>query len=238
MDHQPLDIVIPVHNAPEYLDQCLKTLFLYTPLNLINHIFLVDDDSDTATKLLLDKYRNNPLFSVMTMPNRSWFTRTANAGLKATSTSKVLLLNSDLEFMKPEGKSWLEEMLEVMRESDANLVGSWFWETLGWSDGKTRWVYKEPPEYATGHCWLLTRRCFETVGFLDETQAKNIHFNSDVAYCHALVDSGLKVVVSYLAPVHHHDHKSLNLEDVELSHRLTFQDLMGDTTPVKIAIDA
>jgi GT2 family glycosyltransferase len=91
----PIDIVIPVYNAPEHVRRCIDSVLAH------NHddcrITLIDDGSpDPGIAALFAELRNRRLLQLTLLRNDSnrGFIATANRGI-AGSSADVVLLNSD-----------------------------------------------------------------------------------------------------------------------------------------------
>lgn len=92
----PIDIIIPIHNAPVETSRCVASV-----LNSMcegDQVLLVDDGSEQETGDICNQFERS--FSdrvrVIRHPKGSGFTKAANRGLRSVSLDKnVLLLNSD-----------------------------------------------------------------------------------------------------------------------------------------------
>jgi len=204
-----VDIVIPIHNALDFFKKCLQTILENTDKDLINSFIFVDDFSGQETKNFIkefvEKEKNNYSFKIFQTDKQKWFTRASNIGLRASIADRVILINTDTEV----GIGWLEELQNVMDETDALLVGS-----LYHPESPTRYAEQIEPNYVTGHCWLLKKEAFTIVGYLDEVHPDAIHINSDRYYSYSVNRAGHKPVYSYHSIVHHHGSRSWNAGNV------------------------
>ena len=211
--HPQTDIVIPVHNALEYIKPCIDSLFEKTK-NF--RLILVDDHSDIdTTTYLLGVLLRQPTALYVRTAQQKWFTRASNIGLRLARTRKTILLNSDCVL----GDNWLQEMHDVWTEAEprdkdgfkVGLVGS------HQSDEEPRrWGEYTEPGYVTGHCLLLDIPILGAVAdgrgtpgwYLDEAHQDAIHINSDRYLSYELNRMGFRTVASFKAAVGHHGGKS------------------------------
>ena len=95
------DILIPIYNAPEWVNICVYSLIINTPKEYINKIYLLDDNSNEYTKNCLKNLKNKygNIIEIITNKTNMGFVRNCNNGMKLSMKDKkadcVLLLNSD-----------------------------------------------------------------------------------------------------------------------------------------------
>jgi len=113
-----VEIVICVHNALEYLKNCLESISINT---IIEHnIILIDDCSEKETEVYLKSYCTQNNVSLTRNEIRLGYTKSVNIALKSSSSEYVVLLNSDTIVTK----NWIEKMLNLYkREHKLALVG-------------------------------------------------------------------------------------------------------------------
>ena len=214
-----IDVVVPIHDAWPYAEKCLTTL-LDTSSPWIRNLVIVDDASSLETKAALmtwiTEQGSQARVVLLKTKKQQWFTRAANIGLRATIAPYVALINSDCELRE----GWLTEMFRVMQASESVLVGAFFEP-----QNVNAWKCAVAPEYVTGHCWLVDRRAFDLVGFLDEQRNDAIHINSDRYFCYALERVGQRVAYAYHANVIHHGSKSWDPRQLGRVLQLTKEDL-------------
>lgn len=100
----PLSIVVPVHNAPEALAECLDSVIGQTTFPA--ELLIIDDAStDPAIAPLLAQYGKRSGVRILVNESNLGFTATANRGLRET-TGDMVLLNSDVVV----GPRWLENL--------------------------------------------------------------------------------------------------------------------------------
>lgn len=103
-----VDIVVPIYNAYEYTQECIKSILKNTNLQQ-NTLLLINDKSpDERIMPMLKKYANeNSNLNIVVLENEenSGFVKTVNRGMKY-SNNDVILLNSDTEVTK----NWIEKI--------------------------------------------------------------------------------------------------------------------------------
>ena len=206
--HPQTDIVIPAHNAYEFLVSCIESVFKYTE-NF--RLILVDDYSDEeTTKFLMRMMLLMPTALYIRTGQQKWFTRASNLGLRLVRTERCVLLNSDCVV----DKGWLDELYDVWAESASakftgkgvGLVGSHLS-----AEEPRRWGIYVEPGYVTGHCLLVSIPILDEIAtrrgsagwYLDEVHREAIHINSDRFLSYELNRAGYTTVASFKAAVGH-----------------------------------
>lgn len=207
------DIVLPVHDALDYTQACVDSVFKHTPA--LNRLIIVDDHSDiVTTAYLLSVLVNHPSTLYIRTGTQRWFTRASNLGLRLVRTQRCVLLNSDCVV----DRDWLEEMYAVWDEYSTTrperkvgLVGS---HQSG--EEPRRWGEYQEPGYVTGHALLLDVPVLSEMSerrgmcgwYLDEVNTNAIHINSDRFLSYELNRAGYATIASFKAAVGHHGGKS------------------------------
>lgn len=206
-----IDLVVPVHNAREWLRKCIDSVRAYTPL--LGRTIIVDDFSDAETEAecrIIAKEDKNVI--LIRSERQRWFTRASNLGLRMIRTPQCVLLNSDCEV----GSGWLEELLACWQEASSQglhvgLVGS----TLSEPEQR-RWADITYPGYVTGHCYVFSMEAITDMSvrrgtpgiYLDETRQDCIHISSDRMLCWDMNKTGWATIASMKAAVGHHGFRS------------------------------
>lgn len=184
-------IVVCVHNAHDDVQRCLRALQEHT--DLTEHtLVVVDDGSDEPTaNLVRDVVAEIPGARLIRHDQAAGYTMAATAGIEASDTPFVVLLNSDTV----PTTGWLERLLACMTADPRTaVVGPWSnaasWQSVprlqspdgGWdlndlADGEgpddiARMVVGPEPLWPTvglvnGFCYLLRRSAFDAVGGFD-----------------------------------------------------------------------
>ena len=103
-----VDIIVPIYNAYEYTEECIKSLINNTDLK-IHQLVLINDKSPDENILPMlnsykDKYKDLNII-VLDNEQNMGFVKTVNKGMKY-SENDVILLNSDTEVTK----NWIEKI--------------------------------------------------------------------------------------------------------------------------------
>ena len=111
-----VDIIVPVYNAIEYTEECIKSVIRNTDLKL-NELILINDKSpDQNVFPMLCKYRDEHKdlnITVLDNEENLGFVGTVNRGMEY-SKEDVILLNSDTEVTK----NWVEKLVRCAYSND------------------------------------------------------------------------------------------------------------------------
>jgi GT2 family glycosyltransferase/glycosyltransferase involved in cell wall biosynthesis len=188
-----VDVVIPVHNALEDTRLCLWALLHRGTRRF--RLIVVDDGSDAATAAFLSACAHQ--LPAMTLIGRSdpphGYSLAANAGLRASTSDYVVVLNSDTRVTR----GWLEQIIHhgelhpelgilgplsnaashqsVPQRRDG---GSWATNPLpDWltEDGMALLVATAPRcdprlPFINGFCYVIRRAVMDAIGLLDEAR--------------------------------------------------------------------
>ncbi len=218
-----VDIVIPIHKAGDYFEQCIDNLFANTG-GANYRLILVDDFSqDPKVDAVIARcQRERHTTMVIKTSYQKWFTRASNHGLRLVKTSHAVLLNSDT--IPRQG--WLEELLSVKEELEKQgyipaVIGS------VWSAGETRrYADTKEPDYVTGHCWFCYMQAFEDVAqkrgtpgyYFNQFDQNQVHINGDRILCYELNKAGYETIMAFKSQVDHYGGKSWNHDLGRLEH--------------------
>ncbi len=181
----PIDIVIPVHNAPE----SVRCLFEQLDMTVPGHKrIIVNDASDSETTTVIAEYSDGR-DDVLTLANRKQqlFTRTVNKGIRVSETDRIAVVNTDMK-LRP---GWLERLNEAMGKSRSiGLVG--YPLRCNQDEDWDKRVIE--PGYVTGHCVLLKREMLEEIGLYCETDIRQAHILSDMMLSYRANAAGWRTV--------------------------------------------
>lgn len=105
-----VSIVILNYFHPELIKICLETLRITEDVKY--EVIVVDNGSDEATVAVLKQLKENKLLDkLVLMPENNYFSEGNNIGVRNADPSNpyVLLLNSDVAFLRPD---WLSKMVQ------------------------------------------------------------------------------------------------------------------------------
>lgn len=94
-----IDIIVPIYNAYEFTEECIKSVIRNTDLNKHTLVLINDKSPDENILPMLLKYKNENLdkkIVVLDNEQNMGFVKTVNKGMKY-SENDVILLNSDTE---------------------------------------------------------------------------------------------------------------------------------------------
>lgn len=176
------DIIIPIYKAPEWVKLCVYALFTNTDSELINKVYLINDCDDEFTtnclKNLKKKYGNK--VAVIQNKQNLGFIKTVNKGLELSTAEYILLLNSDCLI----AKNCISKLISHMEKDKkigliCPLASNAANITVPIPEG---WNYTQIDSLlekhflgqnfnactVVGNCLMITRKCLEKVGKLDE----------------------------------------------------------------------
>ena len=177
-------VIIPVHNAPEALANCLESVSRTVPNNC--EVLLLDDASDDpAVAPLIRKYlgKAGPAWRLEVQTRNLGFVATVNRAMQMT-VGDVVLLNSDT-ITTP---GWLQGLQRCLA-SDRSIATATPWTNNGEIVSMPRFCQPNPvpfelqtiarvisetgsPLYpdiptAVGFCMAISRRALAQLGFFD-----------------------------------------------------------------------
>ena len=179
-----ITVVIPNYNGIEYLKKCMKSLEDQWPEPAC--VLLVDDCStDGSVEWFRQEY---PQCRCLVLEKNSGFSGAVNAGIKASDSEYVILLNNDtevkagfinhmIEIMDRKGNedvfSASSMMIDMLKPELVDDAGDRYC-ALGWAfsrgKGKPRTKYEKECEIfaACGGASIYRRAVFEQIGYFDE----------------------------------------------------------------------
>ena len=226
------DVIIPVYNAPEYVDFCVFALINNTNESLLGKIYLLDDCSNEITRDLLDnlqvKYGNT--VEVIHNENNLGFIKNVNKGLNISKEKYVMLLNTDCFVAKNTVGKLMEHMENDSKiglicpvcSNAANLTLPIY---PGFSymmmDSLLESKFKGQNFDActvVGNCLMISRECIETVGGLDEIYGMG--YGDETDYQFKAMEKGFTAKVAIDTYVFHKAEVSFNTTNKKRSERL------------------
>ncbi len=104
-----VNIIIPIYNAYEYTESCIKSVIKYTNLEENNLILINDCSPDEKILPMLNKYKNEYKNIMVINNNKNYgFVKSVNIGMREFPENDVILLNSDTEVTS----RWLEKIYD------------------------------------------------------------------------------------------------------------------------------
>ncbi len=221
-----LSIVIVSYNARRELEGCLASLASHAPA--ISHDITVVDNASADGSIAAVRARF-PSVRVIEMPRNAGFAAANNAGIRATGSELVLLLNSDT--IVPAGA--IDALVERLRATpEAAIAGPRLVDGSGTAElsfGRlmspsaelrqkslvalhargfgpvSRWVERETRrehfvDWVSGACLLVRRKAAEAAGLLDE---RFFLYTEDVDLCASVRAAGARVLFTPAAEIVH-----------------------------------
>ena len=173
-------VIVPVFNALSVVRPCVEAILRWTDLDR-HRLVIADDASDEHTVAQLGLWADaEPGITVLEGDRNVGFGRNCNRAMREVDADYVVLLNSDT-CVTPR---WLDKMVACM-ESDASigvaspisnvaphlrvemLPGRDYLQMAALVEHVSRRSY---PDVTTpeGFCYMISRRCQEEIGYLDE----------------------------------------------------------------------
>ena len=176
-------VIIPNYNGMKFIENCMKALEKETSTSY--HICIVDNGSTDGSREWIEK--NCPEVRLIALGKNTGFCGAVNAGIKASRTPYVILLNNDTEVEYGFVKA-LEDALEQEKKSfsvSAKMVDMYdktildgagdLYCALGWAfalgKGKTvKEHYTKPQEIfsACGGAVIYRKDILDKIGVFDE----------------------------------------------------------------------
>ena len=182
---QTISVVIPVYNAPDEVECCLRSVRATVPPG--TQVIVIDDASpDVTTRALLDTWAHMSIPGWVFTANAQnlGFVATANRGMRS-SRNDVVLLNSDTEVTQ----GWLQGLQRCLA-SDSSIATATPWTNNGEIVSIPEFCQANPVppdpeavalvlakqctvEYpdmptAVGFCMAIARSAIERIGLFDE----------------------------------------------------------------------
>ena len=185
-------VVIPVYNGENYLHEAIDSVLQQTFKDV--EVIVVDDGSTDSTGSIVEHYAEQHPALVRGLRKENGGTATAlNAGIRAAKGKYVAWLSHDDRFVPHK----LETQLRILREQP-EVVGIYsdyaYIDAAGKQIGGARSTVYPPTQmmrhllqcvFINGSTLLIERRCFEEVGYFDET----LRYTHDAMMWLKLVDS-------------------------------------------------
>lgn len=225
------DIVICVHNALEDVKICIDSI--YNKTNFEFQLIIVNDGSNKETSEYLQKIkRENSNFNLIENCEPLGYTKSANLGLKTSTSEYAVLMNSDVIVTE----NWLSQLIECA-DSDENIgmVGpisnAASWQSVpNRFDSNGDWAINQLPSNITldeysllvksisekkyprvnllnGVCTLIKRKVFDEILFLDEINFP-MGYGEENDFCLRAIDANFELVIDDSTYIFHSKSKS------------------------------
>lgn len=228
------DIIIPIYNAYECLEECINSVIKNTDLENNGLIVINDKSVDERVGKFLEKYKKQ-YAHIKFLENKEnlGFVATVNKGMKL-SKNDVLLLNSDT-IVTPR---WLEKIQECAysHEMVATVTPLSNNATLAsvpkifeknelpkdlslneMSKIVEECSYEDYPEIPTAHgfCMFIKRSVLEEVGYFDE-EAFGKGYGEENDFCFRCLDHGYRHLLADNTYIYHKESQSFSEDKYKL----------------------
>lgn len=177
LDTKPIDVVMPVYNAPELTRRCVASMMAFLDES-INRVYIQDDASDTKTREMLDVL-DYPKLHVHHANVNQGFGRSVNEAIKRSDAPLILVLNSDVEVLE----NFLPPLVAALEADPALAVispGGQPYENFDLD----RYFTNPPGCVRTyrlrGHAFLIRRQAFEELGGFDSAFGRGYYEDVDL----------------------------------------------------------
>lgn len=228
-----VSVIVPVHNAEQYLEQCLDSILSQTETDI--ELVCIDDGSTDSSLHLLKKYESADSRVIIIGTNNQGAGAARNLGLSVAKGTYLSFLDAD-DFFEP---TMFKEVVDAMSRDDADIAvfGSWVFDTARDANRQAKWnlrpdltpehqpfSYRDMPEYifnAFGNpTWnkIFKREFIQKKGiaFQEISRANDLLFT-----CRALVAA--KRIITIDKPyVHYRINSSTSLQATKDRDPLSF----------------
>lgn len=191
-----LSVIIPYQDNYEITKTCLDTLALYTSGKINVELFLIDEGSED--KSLIKKLATDCQYIRNDIPV-GWC-KSINLGLDKCTGDYILISNNDVVFTP----NWIDKLINHFDDNpNLGLLGP----TTNNANSKQHIQYNndlkyESTDYLQFFCVLLSKKCFEKVGFLDERFG--LGGQDDADYCFRAIENGFDVGIARDTFIYHY----------------------------------
>lgn len=136
MSGPKVSVIVPVHNAEKYLEQCLNSILGQTLKDI--EVICVNDKSTDGSAAILDSYAaNEPRLRVLQSPGLG-AGGARNIGLESAQGKYLSFLDAD-DFFEPD---MLESAVAKAEEDQSDIVvyGSWLYDTMRQANRQAKWM--------------------------------------------------------------------------------------------------
>lgn len=241
-----VDIIVPVYNAYEYTEECIKSVLKNTDLNKHRLILINDKSPDEKIMPMLQKYvseNEDKQIVVLENEENSGFVKTVNRGM-CYSKNDVILLNSDTEVTN----NWLEKMITCAYSNDYIATATAltnngtiasvpnFGVDNDLPKNMTLEQYakmiedislKRYPELTTGNgfCMYIKRNVIEEIGLFDDITFEK-GYGEENDFCYRALDHGYTNVLCDDTFIYHKGTQSFKKENLTKTRAAIIDDHM------------
>jgi O-antigen biosynthesis protein len=215
MSRRPIDIIVPVYNQLNLVEQCINSI-THAACDVDYEIVVIDDASpDEGVKRHLSILRDSGLITLFTNVKNLGFTGTVNLGMKLHPDRDVLLLNSDTVVYD----GWLDRIVAAAKGNRVatvnpltNQMGSHIscyplpsGDPAGKMDVSDSMLNALAAEMnagkhvdvhtTVGFCMFISRQCLRDVGYFDIINFP-VAYGEESDFCYRARKAGWRHVVA------------------------------------------
>ena len=232
-------IIIPVYNALKDVKLLLESCF-QTIDNNKHHIYVIDDNSNLETKNYLRKLlKNKKNYNLIENQTNLGFCKNINKGIKISTNSVKILLNSDTIL----SKDWITQLISPFQLNNVGITGplsnAATYQSVPYVyDEKMQWKINSYPkislnnineflskqinfeypklEILNGFCLAIHSRVIEKIGYFDEINFRQ-GYGEECDFCLRAFDSGFDLLLVHDCYIYHAKSKSFKDNRIKLT---------------------
>jgi GT2 family glycosyltransferase len=232
-EDENIDIIIPIFNGYEYLDQLFSSIFNHTDKKH-NIIIINDHSTDKRVDIFLEEIAKRKKVIYLKNERNLGFVRSVNIGLKL-SKNNVVILNTDIELPA----DWLYRIVYPIRMyknvasvtpiSNSSTISSFpvimdnnqLFDEMELDEidsvfkrlNISKDIYFETPT-GVGFCMAMSRKAIDSVGVFDEEKFGR-GYGEENDWCLRCIKAGFKNLIATNLFVYHKHGGSFNTEEKE-----------------------
>jgi len=252
-----VDVVVPVFNALEDVQKCLRSLQTHKDGFAVRAI-VVNDGSDTATSEWLRHFcGQDPMFHLIEHEKNQGYTKAVNTGLKTSDAPYVITQNSDTIVTG----GWLQGLIRCIGSDPKIGIAGPLSNAASWQNvpdlyddtgafavnalqigmsademaqivsASSKRAYPRLP-FVNGFCFMIKREVIDAVGFMDEENFP-VGYGEENDFCIRAADAGFELAIADDAYVFHAKSKSFGHDKRKELSRQGSDALKRKHTPAK-----
>lgn len=175
-------IIIPTYNhCDDLLKPCIESIIKYSDLNSIELIISANGCTDNTLEYLESLSSIVPNLKIVWSEKALGYPKATNAGIKAASCDKIVLLNNDCVLIPQKLNTWLKLLESPFISNDR----------CGISCVVKDYSYIMKHYYAVFFCVMIHRKVFDTIGYLNEEYGTGS--GEDMEFCILAQQNGYEI---------------------------------------------
>ena len=235
---EAVDIIIPIYNALSDVKLLLDSLEKTVDSNK-HRIYLIDDNSNSATKDYLRKFsKNKTNYNLIENESNIGFCKNINKGIKISTNNVKIILNSDTIL----SKDWLSYLINPFSNNRVGITSpisnaATYQSVPHVYDENSNWKINPYPkisldninetlskqinfEYArveilNGFCLAIHSKVFNDIGYFDEINFEQ-GYGEECDFCIRAFDAGFELLLVHDCYIYHAKSKSFQDNRIKL----------------------